>query len=192
MPKINVNTPLHKSISQGLEDSGMEGINEVNVFVKSKQVKYNKNEEFFHMFIDKNQEVVKGMLPSTLKVYFWFCTCLKYGNFVECVVEDIVIWTDISRRSVQKALNQLKEREIIIPYKNPNDTRNNFYQINPLLVWRGNAQDRKKTIKELQKKNQLELPLWYDNKVATKPTTPAMRELSQRLQEERDATRTTL
>ena len=54
-------------------------------------------------------------------------------------------------------LKELNDCEVIIPYKNENDTRQNFYQINPFHSWRGNAKERVKAINHLKGKQQLKL-----------------------------------
>jgi predicted transcriptional regulator len=173
MGKLSVNTPLHDAIKQGAKDSGMEG-NNVNVFVSRDKAKY-KNEEFLHLFRDKSAEVLKDMKPATVKVYSWFLICANYGNFVECVIDEIVGWVGISKRSVIKALNELNEKQVIIKYKNPNDTRNNYYIINPHMAWKGKVEDRKRSIKILKDNRQMTLPFWNkevetQNQNSPKPT----------------------
>lgn len=188
MGKLNVETPLHRAVNQGIIDSGMDSTgSEVNVFVGKKKPKFNKNEEFIQLFKNKSAEVLKDMKAATVKVYSWFLCSANYGNFVECRIGDIVEWVGISKKSVIKALKELEEKQIIIKYKNPNDTRMNFYNINPHMAWKGSVNDRNKTIKHMKSSNQLTLPLWKNEPMSYEHTSPkpteAIRQASEVIRE---------
>ena len=68
-----------------------------------------------------------------------------------------LILLSLSLRTTKSCLKELIACEVIIPYRNENDTRQNFYQINPFHSWRGSAKERVTAIKELERKEQLKL-----------------------------------
>ena len=156
MPKLTQKTPLHHSIEKGIEDSGMDGKGtNINVFVTKDKEKFDSPYAF--LFIGKQNEVIKNLSPSASKMFLWFCCEMQYGNFVEIKQKELSIFLGLSLRTTKNCLNELVACEVLIKYRNQNDTRQNFYYINPYHSWRGNAKERNKTIKELKSKDQLKL-----------------------------------
>ena len=156
MAKLKNNTPLHRAINQGLEDSGMDDDkNQVNVFITQPKAKFGN--DFAFLFIGAQNEVIRSLSPSASKMFLWFCCEMKYGNFVEIRQKELSILLNLSLRTTKSCLKELNDCEVIIPYKNENDTRQNFYQINPFHSWRGNAKERVKAINYLKGKQQLKL-----------------------------------
>jgi hypothetical protein len=156
MAKLKNNTPLHSAISKGLEDSGMDDSkNEVNVFISQPKAKF--EDKYAFLFIGAQNKVIRSLSPSASKMFLWFCCEMQYGNFVEIRQKELSILLSLSLRTTKTCLKELIACEVIIPYKNENDTRQNFYQINPFHSWRGNAKERIKAIKHLEINDQLRL-----------------------------------
>lgn len=156
MAKIKNKTPLHRAVEQGLVDSGMDdNKNQVNVFISQPKAKFGS--DFAFLFIGAQNTVIKSLSPSASKMFLWFCCEMQYGNFVEIRQKELSILLSLSLRTTKSCLKELIACEVIIPYRNENDTRQNFYQINPFHSWRGNAKERVTAIKELERKEQLKL-----------------------------------
>jgi hypothetical protein len=66
-----------------------------------------------------------------------------YGNYFSIDISDIAELTNNSKRTVLRAINELKELNILIPVENRNDRRRNDYSINPNAIWKGKSEDRK-------------------------------------------------
>jgi len=156
MPKLIQNTPLHDKIREGVIDSGMEGKNDtqVNVFIKRDKEKF--DDDFTFLFIGKQNEIIRNISPIGAKVFLWFCCEMMYGNFVEILQKRLAILINVSESSLKRAIKELIDSKVIIPYKNANDTRQNFYIINPIHSWRGNAKERTKALKEINKQMSIE------------------------------------
>lgn len=154
MAQLKNKTPLHHAIEKGMKDSGMDGSN-VNVFVTKDKVKFDSNYAF--LFVGKQNELIHSLSPSAVKMFIYFCIEMFYGNFVEISQKQLSIQLKFSLRTTKNCLKELVDSEVIIKYKNENDTRQNFYLINPIHAWKGNAKERKLSIKNLKDKGQLRL-----------------------------------
>ena len=133
---------------------------DVNMFFSSKKA---KETETFAIILQKAmQYYVENLSGTGMKLMMYFITTMFYGNLVEVDQAVIMDRLKIGRTSLNKAMGELKELGVISIYPDMNDKRRNTYQINHYVAWKGNAGDRKKSIKHSKDKfpdpNQLLLP----------------------------------
>jgi Fic family protein len=79
----------------------------------------------------------------------------QYGNYFSIDVEDIAEVTNNSKRTVLRAINELKDLNILIPIVNRNDRRRTDYSINHNAIWKGKSEERKLVIDKYPKEPNL-------------------------------------
>lgn len=100
----------------------------------------------------------KRLSTSALVILNYFYEITGYGNTVPIRAETIVRDCQLTRKTVFKALKELKGSEVIMIGKDMNDARINTYFINPVYAWKGTIRERSKRIKAIADRNQLQLP----------------------------------
>jgi hypothetical protein len=138
---------LKKNIQEVAENMGIDFNNgEVIVFRKRDQ---QKEREPFVKIMQKALEItIQDMSPAAVKMFMYFISKMFYGNFVEVDQKGLQNFLQLSRPSVNKALNELKERGIIHITMDRNDKRRNTYMINMYTAWKGTPKDRVIAIKK--------------------------------------------
>jgi hypothetical protein len=99
----------------------------------------------------------KRLSTSALVILNYFYEITGYGNTVPIRAETIIRDCQLTRKTVFKALKELKELEVIMIGKDMNDARINTYFINPVYAWKGTVKERSKRIKAIEDKRQLTL-----------------------------------
>lgn len=95
---------------------------------------------------------------NTFRVMFLFFSTCQYGNFVMIDIKTISETLQITERNTIQAVKILCDNNIIIKVENVQDRRRNDYFLNPLAIWKGQTEDRRKTVKKLMdNKTQLDL-----------------------------------
>lgn len=95
---------------------------------------------------------------NTFRVMFLFFSTCQYGNYVMIDIKTISETLQITERNTIQAVKILCENKIIIKVENVQDRRRNDYFLNPLAIWKGQTEDRRKTVKKLiDNKTQLDL-----------------------------------
>lgn len=102
--------------------------------------------------------ISKNCSSSTIHVLWSFMNLTQYGNHVGIDQQTLAENTNLGLRTIQKAIHDLKEGNIIIPYNDVQDRRRNVYIINPVVAWKGKLTTMKQTVKKL-KENKLQLDL---------------------------------
>jgi hypothetical protein len=100
----------------------------------------------------------RRLSTSALVILNYFYEITGYGNTVPIRAETIVRDCQLTRKTVFKALKELKGSEVIMIGKDMNDARINTYFINPVYAWKGTIRERSKRIKAIADRNQLQLP----------------------------------
>jgi|688.fasta_scaffold640704_1 DNA-binding MarR family transcriptional regulator len=101
----------------------------------------------------------KNLKPSTCKVLFFLISISEYENFLSIDVATIIDQVGMSKRSIQEAIKELKETNIISVIPHPNDKRRNDYFLNPFASWKGTSTQREKFIKKAKNQQmKLEFP----------------------------------
>lgn len=101
---------------------------------------------------------IKSIDKNAVTVLYLFLTKMEYSNHIGMNIETISEELKISKRNVERALKQLKGKNIVLQYPDLQDKRRKIYMINPHLAWKGTFTNRKKVMKEMDK-NQLSLDL---------------------------------
>lgn len=112
--------------------------------------------DFVMLFQKVIQYTIKELSPSSSKLILLFISKLEWSNQIGMNIETIKEEANMSINSVEKALKELKAKDIIVSMKDPQDCRRNVYLVNPIAIWKGDLFKRKKAIKEMPK-NQLDL-----------------------------------
>jgi len=86
---------------------------------------------------------------NTYRVMFLFFSTCEYGNFVMIDIKTISEILQITERNTIQAVKILCENNIIIKVENVQDRRRNDYFLNPLAIWKGQTEDRRKSLKKL-------------------------------------------
>ena len=143
-------------IESGIEEvANDEGIKmQANVYIKPEKQSL---PEFTMVFLSFTAWAVKNLKPGTCKLLLliMYKTQMKTNKFsmnLDSIIEEL----DMSKRSVQNAVDELKKNHIIICIPNEMDRRRNDYMINPHAMYRGSGFDRDKQIKLLKEKDRIE------------------------------------
>lgn len=159
IPKLNITE--QDKITTTIEEIYNDHESDVNVAIYQKK-KY-QFPDFVMVFQAMSLVITKALKPSSCKLLWYFIAKLQYSNHVGVDVLSIMEDLKYSKMTVITGLNQLKEFNIIIPYKDTSDRRRKIYIINPHHSWKGTWKSLLKTKKVLGDKYQLKLPLFPDN-----------------------------
>lgn len=113
--------------------------------------------EFYFVFQQVAKNLAKKLSPSGCKVMLYMMSLMEYSNHIGCDQKTIAEELELSIRSVNGAVKELKEMAVIINYKDPQDRKRNVYMINPHSAWKGKISNRQKFIKSQEDKNQLKM-----------------------------------
>lgn len=136
---------------------------EVNVYVNQKREKPPDTLDYVMLFQAVNLALSKELTPTACKVLLYIVSLTQYGNHVGCDIKTIAEELSLSEISVKRSIKSLKERNVILSYKDPQDNRRNVYILNPHQSWKGTLMERFKVMKTKAHKqiniNQYKLPL---------------------------------
>ena len=146
---MNVNKENLENIQQFTQDE-LDHLAEdmqVSVFVKKKRPKL---EQFTFFFQAVNQLILKELSPASCKVLFYFIAHAEYGNYISKQMSWIMDDTNMSRSSVNRAIKQLTELNIVHVLENPQDKRKHDYYLNPTQSWKGTSKERDTYMRKLE------------------------------------------
>jgi hypothetical protein len=105
--------------------------------------------------------VSKNLNSSAIHVLYCFMNLSQYSNHIGIDQKTIAENTNLSLATIERAIKELKEANIILPYQDVQDRRRNVYIINDVVMWKGklkNIPDFRKKAKE----NKIQLDLNFD------------------------------
>lgn len=125
-------------------------------------------------FVMLFQEVLYKLMTndislSTCKVLLFIMANMEYQNYIGIDLKSISEKIGMPLRSVERAMKELKELNVVLSIKDKFDKRRNVYVINPLTAWKGKAHNRAKAIKAINK-NQLDMFNTSDKLMPENPT----------------------
>lgn len=120
------------------------------VIIRSNKLK--ERENFVKVFQKGFRYATTSLSPSGCKLFMFFMSEIKYGNYLEIDQKDIQNELNIGRTSVNKGLKELLELNVIKIIDDKNDRRRHTYKINHHVMWKGNPSDRIVSIKNMTKK----------------------------------------
>jgi hypothetical protein len=90
--------------------------------------------------------------PTACQLVLHMIGWLQYGNHIGVNQQTMAERLGTSLITIKRAIKELTDNNIILPYKDKNDTlnadgRRNNYIINPMIVWKGKEHKRKEAIK---------------------------------------------
>lgn len=133
---------LNDDLNDTLKKHGIE--KDTTVIFKHNKAK--ERDAFVKVFQLGLNYFIDILSPAGCKMFMFFMSSLAYGNYLEVNQVQIMEKLKLSKRSVQKAINELLELNVIAITPDMNDKRRNVYYINQYIVWKGNPSDRKKSI----------------------------------------------
>jgi DNA-binding MarR family transcriptional regulator len=142
----------------GIEEMGKdEGLRIDAITIMKKQ--QGRTDPFVRVLQEFASAVVNHEFSkNTYRVMMLFFSTCQYQNFVNMDIKTISETLQITERNTIEAVKKLCENNIIIKVENLTDRRRNDYFLNPLAVWKGQTEDRRKTVKKLtDSKTQLNL-----------------------------------
>lgn len=152
-----MNKSRQQNIVKGIQDE-LGDETSVNVYIK-KKIPKQSNYVMFYQAI--NLELVKVLQPNACKVLLYLMSKTEYDNYVGVNQETIQEELEYkSIRSVQNAIKELKQYNIVLTVPDAVDKRRNVYFINPYQSWKGKVAKRIEAVKKLKQIDlqQLELP----------------------------------
>lgn len=126
---------MKKDIEKLLVSDKVEDDLQINVFVKKKKELDHAN--WLFLFQDTEFLLAKHLSASACKVIMLFRAVCKYENKVEYSTKQISKLLGCTRQTVSKGLAELKEKGIILEFKDEKDERRKVYYINPESHWKG-------------------------------------------------------
>lgn len=104
--------------------------------------------DFVMLFQLIGTKIAKKLSPSACKVLLYFVTMMQYSNHIGINQSTLSTELELSIRSISGAIKELKDLNIIIAYKDPQDGKRNVYLINPHAAWKGKIVNRQKHLKD--------------------------------------------
>jgi predicted transcriptional regulator len=114
--------------------------------------------EFVFLFQSIGKDLAKKLTPSACKVLLYMVSLMEYSNHVGCNQGTLAEELELSVRSVNGAIKELRDMAVIISYKDPQDRKRNVYMVNPHSAWKGKMSKRQAFLKT-QDKAQLSMNL---------------------------------
>lgn len=105
-------------------------------------------EEFTMLFQVFIKDMVTHLSPSGCKVLLKFFSLMQYSSHIGVDQKTLSEELHLSVRSINGAVRELTNLNVIIGYKDPQDNRRQVYMMNPHGAWKGDLRKRKKIIKE--------------------------------------------
>ena len=123
-------------------------------------MKYPKNmPDFIMLFQMAVRLIIKSLTPSACKIFLYLLVTAMYDNVVGVTIKKLISELEFNKRTVIKALKELKDKNIVVSIKDLNDNRISIYIINPHTAWKGTIRTRNKFIKKQDEKHlQLQFP----------------------------------
>ena len=106
--------------------------------------------------------VSKNLDSKAIHVLYCFMNLSQYSNHIGIDQKTLAENTGLSVKTIQRAIQELKDINIIIPYKDAQDNRRNVYIINPVVAWKGKIKNIHETVKKI-KENKAQLGLNFDD-----------------------------
>jgi len=98
----------------------------------------------------KRVVVGEGLTLITYRVMFFLIGSMEFQNFIGINIKTMAEDLKVSVPSVDRAMKQLKELNIVISIKDTMDKRRNAYMLNPLAGWKGKARNYISTLKKMK------------------------------------------
>jgi DNA-binding MarR family transcriptional regulator len=141
-----------ESISNAVQ-SNLDDDYAISVSLIRKKIKV---ENYVMLFQEAVNRLLENKISKNgLRVFVYMLSKLQYSNHIGVDQRTIAEDNDISLVYLKKTLKELKDANIIIPYKDMQDKRRNVYIINPIIAWKGKVKNRTKFISD----NQLKLDM---------------------------------
>ena len=153
---------LNKSTAENIAEAVKKELNEdmqVSVMIRGRVPVI---PDFVMMFQEVMKRIVvgEGLSLITYRVFCFMVASMEFQNFIGIDIKTMAEDLKVSVPSVDRAMKQLKELNIIISIKDTLDRRRNAYMLNPLAGWKGKARNYVsvvKKMKNLQTPGQLKL-----------------------------------
>jgi hypothetical protein len=104
--------------------------------------------EFVMLFQAAGMHLFKVLSPGACKVLGYMFSMMQFSNHIGIDQKSISEELDLSLRTVNGAIKELEVRNVIISYKDPQDTRRKVYMVNGHAAWKGKAFKLKKHLKD--------------------------------------------
>jgi len=104
---------------------------------------------------------------STNRIFWHFISLMEYENLIKVDIQTIGENLKMHKTTVMKGVQELVNLNIVIKFSSKQDKRRNEYSVNPLTMWKGKSENRRKAIKKFEKNNAtiLELPFNDDKRL---------------------------
>lgn len=128
---------LKKKVENAILGDGVIDDLEVNVFVKEKKKKDIRGGNWLFLFQDTEFVLARSLSPGACRLIMLFRAICKYENKVSYDIREMMKLLGVTRQTVSNALTELKDKGIIIDFKDESDRRKKVYYINPESQWKG-------------------------------------------------------
>lgn len=111
--------------------------------------KISRTEDFVMVYQAVGKKILEDkMALTTIKVFYYLIMNLEFQNFIGININTLAEKINLSIPSVNRAMKELKDANILLATKDSFDARRNIYRINPLSAWKGKARNRNVEVKE--------------------------------------------
>lgn len=148
----NMKKQLTKKQTENIAENIQRELNEdmqVSVIMKSKIPAI---PDYIQLFQEAIKRIVagEGMTLTTYRVFCFLLGSMEYQNFIGIDIKTLAEDLNVSVPSVDRAMKQLKELNIIISIKDTLDRRRNAYMLNPKAAWKGKAKNYIAAVKKMK------------------------------------------
>lgn len=143
-------------VIKALESDVTEDNLEVNVYVK-KSNKMEAGKSFMFLFQDTEFLLASTLSKRACQVIMLFRAICKYENKVEYQINQIAKLLNTTRQTVSPAINELKEKGVILEFTDEFDARKSVFYINPESQWKGKMAKISKMKTVFNKKGDFEI-----------------------------------
>jgi len=108
--------------------------------------------DFVQLFQEAMKRIVtgEGMTLTTHRVFLFLLGSMEFQNYLGIDIKTLAEDLNVSIPSVNRAMKQLKDLNIIISIKDTLDKRRNAYILNPKAAWKGRATNYIATVKKMK------------------------------------------
>jgi predicted transcriptional regulator len=150
MTVIRENKKKTLEVVRQMKETYKEEGGEVSVTVYNGRKKIKGLPDFTMIFQVVNEILTREMKPATCKVLLYLLSVAQYDNFVGINIETLSEKLGMTKKTIITAMNELRDKNILLSIKDSLDKRRNVYRINPHHSWRGSNQKRVINIKAME------------------------------------------
>jgi predicted transcriptional regulator len=105
--------------------------------------------------------------PATNSVLNYIFSLTGFQNYLQIDQKTLAEEMRMCLKTVNTAIKELVDCNVLMKIKHPNDARRIDYFINPVAAWKGNSKQRESVIRKLKESNKNQLDMFVATELKT-------------------------